>query len=139
MKYLFVILLFISIGAYAQKPDIIGVEEAVGKLDQALLKRDSVALKTLLSNELSYGHSNGWIESKWEVMDDLYNGKLIYKKIDRQLQNSHIDGNIASIRMNTDVEVELNGKPMTLKLSVLQVWIWRNKHWELFARQSVKM
>jgi hypothetical protein len=50
-----------------------------------------------------------------------------------------VEGKTASARMTVDVDVLMDGKPMSFKLKVLQVWVWKNKHWQLFARQSVKM
>jgi hypothetical protein len=69
----------------------------------------------------------------------LFNGKLNYKSISPADEQMVIEGNTASVRMNTVVDIVMEGKPLTLKLKVLQVWIWKNKHWELFARQSVKI
>ena len=139
MRYLLtILLLFVSIGVFAQEKDERSLTKASGDLISALLKKDSVALKLLLSDDLSYGHSNGWIESKKEVISDLFNGKITYKNILGVTDSIKIHGNIASVRMGTDVDVELNGKPVQLKLSVLEVWIWENKRWVLFARQSRK-
>lgn len=139
MRYLLIIsLLFVNIGVFAQKQDTKSLLDAIHELDKALLNKDSVALKVLLSDDLSYGHSNGWIQSKRDVIDDLFNGKIIYRRISGEPQNERMDGNIALLRAITDVDVELNGKPVHLTLNVLQVWVWKNKHWMLFARQSVK-
>jgi len=137
MRYLFIILLFLSTGAFAQKRA--DLEKAVTNLDMALLNKDSVMLKMLLSDQLSYGHSNGWIESKHDVIQNLFNGKLTYRQINKQSQEMAIDGGMAAVRMVIDVDVEMNGKAIQLKLSVLQVWVWKNKHWALFARQSTKV
>jgi hypothetical protein len=37
-----------------------------------------------LHNDVSYGHSNGWVETKTNIIKNLYNGKLAYKKIDHK-------------------------------------------------------
>lgn len=132
-----ILLLFISIGGFAQKQK--DLETSVTDLDKALVNKDSVMLKSLLSDELSYGHSNGWIESKREVIQDLFNGKLTYKQINKQSQVVNVVGKVAAVRVVIDVDVEMNGKAIQLKLSVLQVWVWENKHWVLFARQSTKI
>ena len=139
MKYLFVILLFISIGAFAQNRDEKTLERSVEELDKALISKDTVVLKRLFSDDLSYGHSNGWIENKQEIIEDLYNGKLTYKQISKQSQKVNVSGDAGAVRLVADFDVEMNGKPIQLKLSVLQVWIWKNKHWVLFARQSTKI
>ena len=58
------------------------LKEAVIKLDKALIAKDTAVLKQLLHKDLSYGHSNGWVETREDVFKDLVNGKLAYNKID---------------------------------------------------------
>ena len=133
-------LLFISIGVFGRKADTTLLRRSVEEFDGALIKRDTIVLKRILSDNLSYGHSNGWIQSKTEVIGDLYSGKISYKKIESKgFEIAGTTKNTASIRMNAEIDLEMNGKPLQVKLSVLQVWVWKSKHWELFARQSVKI
>ena len=113
--------------------------DATVAFDKALVARDSAELNKLLNEDLSYGHSNGWIESKKELVADLYNGKLTYKEIKSGDHQVKIEGATAYVRTNAEIDCVMEGKPLEFKLKVLQVWIWKNKHWELFARQSVKM
>ena len=58
------------------------LKDAVTKLDKALVQKDTVTLKQLLHKDLSYGHSNGWVENRNEVIKNLVQGKLTYKKIE---------------------------------------------------------
>jgi ketosteroid isomerase-like protein len=140
MRYIiFILLLFVSIGLYAQKPDLKVMDRAIADFDKALLNKDSVALNHLLSNNLFYGHSNGWVETKKELIADLFNGKLVYKTINPKEEQRTLEGNTAAVRSYAEIDCVMDGKPLSFKLKVLQVWIWKNKHWELFARQSVKI
>ena len=131
--------LCLSFGLSAQKPDMKKLDKAVNDFDKALLKKDSLELKRLLNEQLVYGHSNGWMQTKKEVIADLYNGKLTYRKIAPGNEQIKIDGVTAAVREEAEVEVEMEGKPISLKLKVLQVWVWGKGSWELFARQSIKM
>jgi hypothetical protein len=84
MRALFIIfLLAVSIPGFAKKANEERLKVAIADFDKALIDKDSIALKRLLSDELSYGHSNAWLENKQEVIADLYNGKLTYKKLTR--------------------------------------------------------
>ena len=58
------------------------VKQAAAKLEKALVAKDTVTLKQLLHKNLSYGHSNGWVQSKEEVVKDLMSGKIIYVKME---------------------------------------------------------
>lgn len=140
MRVLFAILLLIcSAPAFAQKQDKKGVANAISSFDEALVAKDTVKLRTLLHDDLRYEHSNGWMETKRDVISDLFNGKLTYKKIKAEAPEIVIEGNTASARTTVYIDVVLDGKPLIFNLKVLQVWVWKHKHWELFARQSVKM
>lgn len=140
MRYIFTILsLFVCGSLFAQQPDYGSLPHAVADFDKSLETKDTVALKWLLSDKLQYGHSNGWIEKKEDVIKDLFNGKLTYKKIKATDQNVTTDGDVAAVRNTVDIDVLFNGKPMNFKLKVLQIWLWENKHWVLFARQSVSV
>jgi len=123
--------------SFAQQPDYGALNHAVADFDKALETKDSMALKWLLNDKVSYGHSNGWIETKKEVIDDLYNGKLTYKKIAATKPETKMSGNVVSARSIADIDALMDGKLMSFKLKVLQVWTWENEHWTLFARQSV--
>ncbi|MCU0322172.1 MAG: hypothetical protein MUE72_07130 [Chitinophagaceae bacterium] len=59
---LFSILLFISSLVIAQ--DTVGLKKAAIFLNEALLKKDTVRLSVLLHEDISYGHSNGWLRSR---------------------------------------------------------------------------
>ena len=72
--------LFINIGVFAQKTDTISLKKAVAELNDALVKRDTVQLKKLLDDKVNYGHSNAWVQTKRDIINDLYNGKAnLYK------------------------------------------------------------
>lgn len=82
MKILIPILfLLITVGGFTQTAFLIN---AVAKLDKALVEKDTIVLKQILHNELSYGHSNAWVESKRDLLKKLYNGKITYSKIENK-------------------------------------------------------
>lgn len=128
--------LFFAMLVHGQEVDYGALPHAVGDLDKALETKDTVALKWLLSDNVSYGHSNGWVETKQEVIEDLFNGKLTYKKISTTAPTIITSGNVASARSVADIDAIMSGNLWTFKLKVLQVWIWEKGHWVLFARQS---
>ena len=134
-----IILLFTSLILVAQV-DSVGLKEAMRTLDKALIEKDSIALSKLLHNKVSFGHSNGWVQSLDDVRNDFASGKLSYQKI----ENSHttiaaINKKWATVRMNIATEGKLNDKVFAMNLHVLQVWMKTKKGWKLLARQSTKI
>ena len=138
MKLVFVtILLLVSSLAIGQ--DTVGLKKATTALNEALLNKDAAVLKVLLHNDLSYGHSNGWIQSKEDVMADFVSGKIEYKKIEAGEERFVVNKEAVSVRSITKVEGVVNGTAFSMSLQVLQVWKRIKKQWVLIARQSVKV
>lgn len=137
MKFFITILLLFLISSFTFAQS--SLKDAVSKLNAALIAKDTIVLKELLHDDLSYGHSNAWIETKNDLLKHLYNGKLSYSKVETKETNIAETSNHANVRSTTEIEYVLDGKEGKLKLHVLQVWVKTNKGWQLLARQSVKL
>jgi hypothetical protein len=115
------------------------LKEAVAKLDKALIAKDTFTLKQLLHKDLSYGHSNAWVETKQDVIKDLYSGKLAYTKIESKDFIWTASKDWATVRTTSAINFVLDGKEGILQLHVMQCWSKTNKGWQLVARQSTKL
>lgn len=136
MRYFFIITLFFFYGnTFAQTG---GVEKAVAAFHDALVQKDSNALKSLLHEELVYGHSNGWKETKPELISNLYNGTLDYNKISAGDEQIVVKDNTACVRSLQHIDVVMKGKPLQISLHTLEVWVKTKKQWKLLSRQSAK-
>jgi len=132
-------LLFAGVIAFAQV-DSVSLKEAMSGLDRALVSKDEKALIQLLHADISYGHSNGWVQNKNDIINDLKSGKLVYNKIENNsVVLVAINNDCATVRTNTNAEGSISGTTFQLKLHVLQVWIKAKNGWQLLARQSTKL
>jgi uncharacterized protein DUF4440 len=141
MKHLFTIcLLFASAISFAQV-DSVSLKQAMSDLDKALVTKDEKALVQLLHPQVSYGHSNGWVQNRTDILTDLKSGKLIYDKIENTTVNIvAINSNWATVRTSTNATGRSTTIPtFELKLHVLQVWLKTEDGWQLLARQSTKL
>lgn len=136
-KLLLILLLFISFGAFAQKAN--DLHGAIERFRYALLTRDTATMNELMASKFAYTHSNGWQQSRQEIKDDLYNGKIIYRKIDQKIVEEKVFKEDATIWFVADIVVEMEGKPVAIKLKVTQAWVVENGAWKLFTRSSVKI
>ena len=136
---LFVLFLLIAKSSFAQI-DSVGLKNAMQQLDKALLQKDETVLNSVLHKDLSYGHSNGWIQSKSDILNDFTSGKLTYSKIEN---NSSaiivINKEYATVKTNTNAEGVVNGTAFKLTLHIMQFWIKTKKGWQLITRQSTKL
>ena len=136
MKQLLVILLFfVSVGSFAQRT----VQENAKDLDIALVKRDTAFLNRYLHDNLSYGHSNGWVEKKDELIKHLFNGKLSYSRIESKELSVEQTADVSLVRIESNIKYVLDGKEGALKLHVLQVWLRVGYDWKLLSRQGTKI
>ena len=136
---LFVLFLLTTQISFAQI-DSVGLKNAMQKLDKALLQKDETVLKSVLNDDLSFGHSNGWIQSKKDILNDFASGKLNYNKFENN--NSAIvtiSKKYATAKTNTNAEGVVNGTAFKLTLHIMQFWVKTKKGWQLIARQSAKI
>ena len=140
MKKLGLVLLILGFvnNSFAQV-DSVGLKEVMQQLDKALLQKDENVLRSVLHKDISFGHSNGWIQSKSDIMNDFKSGKLIYNKFEN---NSSaivtISKKYATVKTNTNAEGAVNGTAFSLTLHIMQFWIKTKKGWQMIARQSAK-
>jgi hypothetical protein len=135
LSSLFIILCSIVL---AQK-DTASVLEAVNRLATALVSKDELALKPLLHAELAFGHSNGWVQNRSDVLKDMKSGYLVYRKINRQSIAIESGKKYASVRERIEVEGNRDGNDFKLSIFVLQMWVKTKKGWQLLSRQSTKI
>jgi hypothetical protein len=133
-------LFFTTVISVAQV-DSVSLKEAMSALDKALVNKDEKALVQLLDADVSYGHSNGWVQNKTDILNDLKSGKLVYDRIENtSTAIIAINNTWAIVRTNTNAQGRSAAVPaFDLKLHVLQVWLKTKNGWQLLARQSTKI
>lgn len=137
LSIIFVLLRLVSLA----QVDSVSLKSAMARLDRALVDKDEKTLVQLLHKDASYGHSNGWVQNKSDIINDLKSGKLIYDKIENaSVSIVAINKNWATVRTNTNAQGRSTTIPsFELKLHVLQVWLRTKNGWQLLARQSTKL
>lgn len=139
MRILFIISLFFTSLVVTAQVDSVSLKETIKNLDKALLARDETVLNFVLHKEVSFGHSNGWIQSKSDILNDFRSGKLIYNKFENNSSAIvSIGKKYATVKTNTNAEGAVNGTAFKLTLHIMQFWVKTKKGWQLIARQSAK-
>ncbi len=138
---IFITILFFVFGftAFGQSNDIIKLTQTLKEFHQALVKKNTVSVNQQTDKALTYGHSNGWIETKTELIKNLETGYIAYQSFKEDSISISLNGNVASARFIADISATLNNKATIYHLKVLEVWIKKGNRWVLFARQSVKI
>ncbi|MBX3241963.1 MAG: nuclear transport factor 2 family protein [Chitinophagaceae bacterium] len=141
MRFVLVMLMFFSLGKLSAQQDSVAVKEAIAGFDKALTEKNYTVLETLLHRGLTYGHSNAWIQTREDFINDLKSGKVTYRKMERSNVNvTAIRENWATVRSSAVAEGVVDGKEFSVVLHVLHVWVKKEPGgWQLVARQATKM
>lgn len=114
--------------------------EAFALLDSALLLKDERALYHLLHKDLRFTHSNGWIQTKRELLTDLKKEKISYKKIDLiEIDDTQHLENMVAVRRISSLTVEYLKDVFDIQLSILEVWTNDSGKWQLWIRQETQI
>ncbi len=111
----------------------------VSKLDSLMENNDSKILE-LFSDDVSFGHSNGWIQNKDDFKKDFESGKVKYQSVKQtELKEFKIKNKFANVRRIIAVKGLYKNETFEMKLSVLEFWIKQKGIWKLWSRQSVSL
>ena len=125
--------------AQAEAADEAAVSQAVEAFRKASLAQDKAKLEQLFATQVSYGHSDGRVQNKAELIDGMMNRKAVVKSIDFPELKISVVGNSAVARHLYVSESEMDGKPNSTKIGALQVWQKQDGNWKLLARQGYKL
>ena len=136
----FIILLFTisAAGPLLAQSDTADVLRAVDQLEKALVSKDASVVEGLLHDELVFGHSNGWIQTKAEVIRDMNSGYLNYRSFERESLSITRMKDRALVKAFVKVEGERNQVLFQVRLFVLQEWVKQKSGWRLLVRQGAK-
>ncbi|MBK7309045.1 MAG: nuclear transport factor 2 family protein [Chitinophagaceae bacterium] len=138
MKSSLTILFFFLVAFASAQTDEEKLVTTVKEFHQALVNKNTVSINQQTDKALSYGHSNGWVESKTDIIKDLETGYISYQSFKEDSITVAINGNMANVRFVADITATMKATTTTFHLKVLEVWVKKGKRWVLFARQAVK-
>lgn len=139
MIKIFATILFLGFAIYSNaQTDEQKVTTTLKEFHQALVKKNTVSINQQTDKALSYGHSNGWVETKTELLNHLETGYMSYQEYKEDSVSVTVNGNMANARFVADIKASLNGNAGNFHLKVLEVWVKKGKRWLLFARQAVR-
>jgi hypothetical protein len=131
--------LLFSGSAGAQAGEEAAVSDAVEVLRKGILEADKAKLAQVASEQLSYGHSGGRVETKEQFINGVLTRKAVVKSLAFPDLKVTVVGNAAIARHIYLAESELDGKATTTRIGALQVWQKQDGTWKLLARQGFQL
>lgn len=132
-------LLWIGLATAAQTRQKTTLLQQVEAFRLALISGKRADLAPLVSDRLSYGHSNGRIEDKEAFLKQLESGASDFVTANFNNQVVQISGPVALVRHELQADIKDGGVPGSIRLHVLLVWHREGKTWRLLARQSTRL
>jgi ketosteroid isomerase-like protein len=131
--------LLFSSSVGAQGGDEAAVTQSVETLRKAVLEPDKAKLAQVTSDQVSYGHSDGRVETKEQFINGVMTRKQVVKSLTFPELKLSVVGNAAIVRHIYLAESELDGKATTTRIGALQVWQKQDGAWKLLARQGFRL
>ena len=138
-KYLIVLmLLWACIVSHAQTSEQTVLDLSKKKFGWLIRMRYD-SLEAMLDDRLMFVHSNGWTESKQELIQDMKSGKLRYTNIQVSESSVRVYQATAIVTGKGKFNVILDGNPLEINLFYTEVYVLKNDKWLLASRHSNRL
>ena len=141
-KNLLVLFLLLSLPFFSQtKKDkiahhIIALHQK--KFDFMISKQfDSLSL--ILDADLKYIHSNGWVESKEDLLANLKSDKLVYEKVTVSETKVTLTNHVAIVSGKGLFSVILENQKIEIQLMYSEIYVKKRGKWLLLHRHANKL
>ncbi len=112
------------------------VREAAEGWYQAAVKQDAAALNRLLSDDLTYCHAGGKLQTKAEYIASVMTGPPHYESMTFNDRKIRLYGKTAIL--TGTVDVKLVNTPV-FRVRTLHVYMENNGQWQLAAHESTRL
>ena len=130
--------LFFSFSVVGQSKEETEIMNLAKKKFRWMVEKKIDSLSVLADERLSYIHSNGWIQTKKDFIED-FNGKLIYHDIQVIELHSRVYRRSAVITGKGHFTVSLNGSRLEVDLLFTEVYIRSGGKWKLVSRHANRL
>ena len=89
------------------------------------------------SPELSFGHSNGFVQTREEFAETVRSGAEVFKRVDLTNKHLQVIGDTAIERHHFSADIVYEGKLQNFELEIVEVWKKTDK-WRLLVRQAFR-
>lgn len=139
MKRLLVALIFIPSLLAAQTTQEKALLTLSKKKFDWMIRKQFDSIRLVLDERVQYVHSNGWIQTKQEILDDIQSGKLVYQAIDIQSASVRFYDKTAIVNGRGKFQVVMGESSLVIDLSYTEVYTKNKGRWLLSSRHANRM
>jgi hypothetical protein len=139
-KIILIAITSISINSFGQSKQAEAVNQLHKKKFTWLINKNYDSLNWLMDEQLTYIHSNGWIQTKKDVIDDLKSGKSDYGSVVVEESTVSIVDKCAVVKGKGIYKGLMPDKSeFNVHLLYTEVYVKIKKQWKLVLRQATKI
>jgi len=143
MKKLIGMILLVTAGLFTQAQTMVTptkdeteVAAAVEKLRLAMISGNKADLESVLSKDLSYGHSGGKLENMESFVTAISTKKSDFKAIELSKQTISVIGKVAVVRHDLIADTNDKNVPAHIHLGIVLVFQKEKSDWKIIARRA---
>lgn len=143
-QFLVIFFLLFSSAVLAQKiKEESATEKFVLKLHETkfrwMVQKKLDSLNNILDDRIQYIHSNGWVQTKKEVIEDIRSGKLTMNNVAVTEASARVYKGFVIVNGKGNFNVLMEGKPVDIYLRYTEVYAKRQNGWLLVSRHANKL
>lgn len=140
MRFLFLFLLYsLPLVSVAQSKSDQAVLSAEQRRFEAMMHRDTLALRGMVADDLVYTHSNAVTENKTQHIGAIAAGRMVYGNMVREQATVRRSAKMALINGIVRVNGSVNGTSFEVRLIYTAVYRKKHGHWLLINWQSTRI
>ena len=101
-----------------------------------LINKNFDSLNFALDDRLTFIHSNGWVQTKGELIADLKSGKLKYLNIEVLEASVRMYPKSAVVTGKGKFSVDMSGTTNTYDLTYTETYVLQKREWKLASRHA---
>ncbi len=125
--------------AWADTSDPKAEQEILATMDaykDAMIHNNAAVLGKLLSDDLTFVHSAGQLESKADVLKSVTTGKNVITRMEFSDTSVRFYGNTVLVKCRVDL---WHSETNIVHMNVLHAWVKGAVGWQLVARQATRL
>lgn len=131
--------LFIFAASMAQTKQEQEVLQLSAKKFTWLVAKKIDSLNFVSDERLTFIHSNGWVQTKKELLADLQSGKLNYVSIDVSESSVRLYPKSAVVNGKGKFVATVDGNTNTVNLSYTETYVLQKREWKLASRHASRL
>ncbi len=104
-----------------------------------MIDSNKTDLENIASDALSYGHSSGKTQDKAAFVDAIVSRQSDFVTINLTDQTISVKDQTAIVRHKFSAQTNDGGKPGSVNIGVMQIWVKEKGKWILLGRQAFKL